>query len=148
MKFTVKTLGLFAALSLFAACDSAKPTEEKKAEEVKTEEKAEEKAPEAHEGEKAPEGEEKAPEEAAPAEGGGGADKLGVAECDEYIEKFTACLDKLPEAAQGPAKEGFKSAIDAWKGVPAGPARDALAQGCQTALDAAKTSYASLGCEF
>jgi len=145
-------LGAFAAFALSAvpACDDkkddkkaddkkgdAKKADEKKGEEKKAEEKkAEEKKEEA----KADEG---------GGEGGGGGDKIGIAECDEYIEKYTKCIsDKVPEAARGSMKDAMDATVKAWKEAAAGPAKDGLATACKAALDAAKTATAQMGCEW
>ena len=78
---------------------------------------------------------------------GGSAGKTGVKECDEYIEKMTACLDKMPAASRDAVKQAFDKSVEAWSKME-GAAKDALAQGCKSALDAAKQSYKAMGCEF
>jgi hypothetical protein len=60
----------------------------------------------------------------------------GVAECDEYITKYTACIAKMPAAGKSTAEAGFKIQQDAWKaqaGTPEGKA--ALKVGCKMTLD-------------
>lgn len=77
-------------------------------------------------------------------------DKVGVAECDEYLEKYEKCLkDKVPEAARGSMESAMKQMRDSWKTAAATPeAKAGLATGCKSALDAAKTSMASFGCTW
>ena len=148
MKITSTILGTIAAFALatLPACDDKKEgdkkTEEKKTEtkdgKTKTETKTEEVKTE-----------EKKAEDAKAAEGGGGGDKIGVAECDEYIEKYTKCIEsKVPEAARQQMKDAMAASAKAWKEAAAGPGKDALAAGCKAALDAAKQSTASMGCEW
>jgi hypothetical protein len=151
MKFTsTLVLGLFTAVAFTAipACDDKKEEkkDEKKADAKKDEKKAEEKKEEKKE-------EEKKEEEKADGggEGGGGGDKIGIAECDEYIEKYTKCIEgKMPEAGRGPAKDAMKQLVDGWKQAASagGAAKDALATGCKQALDAAKQATQAMGCEW
>jgi hypothetical protein len=72
-------------------------------------------------------------------EGGGDkgdkADKIGVAECDDYIAKYSACLGKMPAASKPAMEAAFKQMKDAWKTAAAGPGKDGLKTGCKAALD-------------
>ena len=145
MKFSSTViLGVFAAftLSTLPACDDKK--DDKKAEDKKDAKDAKAKAEEKKAEEKK--------EEPAAAEGGGGGgggDKIGIAECDEYIEKYTKCIsDKVPEAARAQMKDAMDQSAKAWKEAAAGPAKDGLATACKAALDAAKQATASMGCEW
>lgn len=78
------------------------------------------------------------------------ADKIGVAECDEYIEKYEICLkSKVPETSRAMMKEAFEKSREAWKTAAASPqGKAALAQGCKTALETAKTTMASFNCAW
>jgi hypothetical protein len=138
-------LGVFTAfaLSTVPACDDKK--DDKKAEdkkdakaktEVKTETKTEVKT------------EVKTAEPtAAEGGGGGGGDKIGVAECDEYIEKYSKCIaDKVPEAARAQMKDAMDLSAKQWKEAAVGPAKDGLSTACKAALDAAKQATSTLGC--
>lgn len=61
---------------------------------------------------------------------------IGVADCDAYIEKYAACIEKMPAAAKGTAEQGFKAQQDAWKAAAATPeGKKALAVGCKATLD-------------
>jgi flagellar basal body-associated protein FliL len=79
-------------------------------------------------------------------------DSVGVAECDDYIKKYEACLTKI--AAKAPQVEGsLKTAFEAQRNgfktaasTPQGKAT--LATACKTALDQAKASTASYACEW
>jgi hypothetical protein len=67
---------------------------------------------------------------------GASGDKIGVAECDDYITKWKACLDKMPAAAKPAQETAFKQMKDSWKAAAATPAgKDSLKTGCKTALD-------------
>ena len=78
------------------------------------------------------------------------ADKIGVAECDQYIEKYEACLfSKVPEAQRAMYKPTLDQMKKSWKDAAANPqTKAALATGCKTALDTAKTSMSSFGCKW
>jgi hypothetical protein len=169
MKLTsTLVLSVFTAVSLMGvpACDDKKDEKKddkkdaKKKDEKKEEEKKEDLKEEVKEEAKADEGgdapaeeggAEGAPEEAdgEGGEGGGGADKVGIPECDEYIEKYGACIEaKAPEATKAAMQDAFKKTVDTWKQAAAGPGKDALAQGCKAALDAVKKTAAGWGCEM
>jgi hypothetical protein len=77
-------------------------------------------------------------------------DKIGVPECDEYIEKVEACLNsKVPEAQRGVFKSSFETVRKQWKETAANPqAKAGLATGCKQALDIAKQTYSSFSCTW
>jgi hypothetical protein len=73
------------------------------------------------------------PAEAAAPSGG----EIGVAECDEYVTKMRACLEKMPAEAKAATQQGFEQSITAWKQAASNEAAKAgLATGCKSALDA------------
>ena len=76
-------------------------------------------------------------------------DKVGVAECDEYLEKYEACLSKVPEAGRASYQAAFAQVRKSWRDLAANPQTKAsLAQACKMATDQAKTSMKTYGCEF
>jgi hypothetical protein len=77
-------------------------------------------------------------------------DKIGVAECDEFIQKYEACVNsKVPESARSMVKTNLDAMRTAWKKAAETPQGKAgLAQGCKQALDQAKTSMGSYGCSW
>lgn len=69
------------------------------------------------------------------------AGSIGVAECDEYITKYSACIEKMPAATKSTAEQGFKSQVEAWKtsaGTDQGKAM--LKVGCKATLDSLATN--------
>ena len=74
-------------------------------------------------------------------------DKVGVAECDEFIQKYEACVNgKVPETARSMVKANLDSMRTAWKKAAETPQGKAgLAQGCKQALEQAKTTMGSYG---
>ncbi|PYS90689.1 MAG: hypothetical protein DMF64_14235 [Acidobacteria bacterium] len=77
-------------------------------------------------------------------------DKIGVAECDDYLAKYEACVDsKVPEAARAQLKASFETTRKSWQGLAATPQGKAgLAQACKAAHDAVKQQMAAYGCTF
>lgn len=77
-------------------------------------------------------------------------DKIGVAECDEFIQKYEACVNsKVPETARSMVKANLDTMRNAWKKAAETPQGKAgLATGCKQALDQAKTTMGSYGCSW
>ena len=76
------------------------------------------------------------------------ADSVGVPECDNYINKYMACVSgKVPEASRAQLQASLDQMRTAWKQAAATDAGKAsLAQACTAANDAAKRSMAAFGC--
>jgi hypothetical protein len=77
----------------------------------------------------------------------------GVAECDEYIKKYEACLNsigsKAPDAARAAMKQGFDAQRASFKQAASTDAgKAALAGSCKTALDTAKQATQAYGCSW
>ena len=75
-------------------------------------------------------------------------EKIGVAECDEYIAKYEACVPKVPE----PGRAAYKSALDqtraSWKKLAENPTtRASLAAACKQALDTQAAAWKGYGCQ-
>src|SRR5829696_3643308 len=75
-------------------------------------------------------------------------DKIGVAECDDFLAKYETCVNsKVPETSRSMVKANMDSMRAAWKKAAETPQGKAgLAQGCKQALDNAKTTMGSYGC--
>ena len=67
-------------------------------------------------------------------------EKIGVTECDEYIEHYGKCIqDKIPEAARETSLKALEMSVEAWRKAAATPAGQAgLATACKTAQDAVR----------
>jgi hypothetical protein len=78
------------------------------------------------------------------------ADKIGVAECDDYWAKVNACVNsKVPEAARASFKSAMDQSMKAWKQAASTPEGKAgLATACKQALETAKTSFSAYKCEW
>ena len=77
-------------------------------------------------------------------------DKIGVAECDDYVAKYESCLrDKVPAAARAQMENSFKQARDAWKKAAETPqGKASLAAACKQASDAAAAGMKAYGCTW
>jgi hypothetical protein len=76
----------------------------------------------------------------------------GVAECDEYIKKYEACLTKIAKAApqvEAPMKQNFEGQRNSFKTAAANPqAKATLGAKCKEAMETAKTATKAYACEF
>ncbi len=86
---------------------------------------------------------------AAPAAPAGGSE-FGVPECDEYLNKYMACVDsKVPDAARGMMRQQLEASKASWKQAASTPeGRAALASTCKQALEATKQAMAAYGCTW
>ena len=76
--------------------------------------------------------------------------EFGVPECDDYINKYLACVEsKVPDAARAMMREQLEQTRKQWRDAASNAeGRSALAVGCKAATDAAKAAMASYGCTF
>jgi hypothetical protein len=72
----------------------------------------------------------------------------GVAECDDYLARYEACLaDKVPESARAMLRQSLDATRASWNQVLATPGgKDALKTSCITARDATRASLQAYGC--
>lgn len=64
-------------------------------------------------------------------------DKIGVAECDDYVTKYEGCMSKVPAAAKPAMEQAFKAQRDGFKQAASTPeGKAALKTSCKQALDA------------
>ena len=76
--------------------------------------------------------------------------EFGVAECDNFIAKYTACIEaKVPEEAKAAMIESLNQSKTAWQAAAATEEGKAgLAKGCTEAETAAKEAVKAYGCEW
>ncbi len=79
-----------------------------------------------------------------------GDNKVGVASCDEWMEKYTKCIDsKVPEAARAQMKDAMKQTADTWRQTASTPeGKTALENACKQMIESTKQATASFGCEW
>ena len=89
-----------------------------------------------------------APAAATPAAPAATASSIGIAECDDYLNKYQACVEsKVPEAARATLIQSLDQTRAAWRtasGTPAG--KDSLAAACKQMRDSARASMSAYGC--
>lgn len=79
-----------------------------------------------------------------------GGEKIGVAECDDFLAKYESCVkDKVPETAREQFNTSMKTWRDSWHKLAANPqTKGTLAAACKQAADQAKTSMKAYNCTF
>ena len=87
---------------------------------------------------------------ATPASTTAAAGDIGVAECDEFLKKYEACVTgKVPASAQATFKTSMEQWRTSWKQLAANPqTKPTLAAACKSSMDSAKTSLASYNCSW
>ena len=88
------------------------------------------------------------PAAATPAAAAG--DAVGVAECDDYLTKLDDCITtKVPAAARAQYNASLEQTRKSWRDLAANPqTRAGLAAACKQAVETARATYKSFGCEF
>jgi len=75
--------------------------------------------------------------------------RVGVAVCDEYLDKMARCITRISAEAQPPMRNAMDESRKAWQENAKTPeGRAALEATCRQALDAAKSAAAAMGCEW
>lgn len=78
-----------------------------------------------------------------------GSSEFGVAECDDYMKKYLACIDKLAPAAQTQAREALEQSRNSWKQAASTEiGRAGLATACKAASDSAGVALRAQGCAW
>jgi hypothetical protein len=76
----------------------------------------------------------------------------GVAECDEYIQKYEACLTKIAKTApqiEQQMKQAFEAQRTSFKTAAANPQSKAtLSTTCKSAIETAKASTKAYACDW
>ena len=88
------------------------------------------------------------PPPVAPTSSTASAGEVGIAECDDYLNKYEACLNgKVPEAARAALQQSLEATRDAWRQA-AGNAHgaDALRNACVQARESTRSSLQAYGC--
>lgn len=76
------------------------------------------------------------------------ADKVGIKECDDYLDLYQKCVnEKVPKEARDSLASSLTQTRAAWKSSAATPdAKASLAQVCVQARQTAKASMSAYGC--
>jgi hypothetical protein len=89
-----------------------------------------------------------APPATPPAADGDGA--VGVEACDDWVRRYTACIDtKVPPAAREQMRDAVAQTAATWRGVAAtAEGRAAVEAACGRMVAATRQATASFGCEW
>ena len=76
--------------------------------------------------------------------------KIGVADCDDFIAKYEACVNsKVPEAARTQFQSAVKQWRDSWKKLADNPAtKGTLAAACKQAATQQEAALKQYGCTW
>jgi len=77
-------------------------------------------------------------------------DKIGVAECDDFIAKYESCVSgKVPEMARAQYQSAVKQWKESWKKLAENPqTKGTLAAACKQAAEQQAAALKSFGCTF
>ena len=85
----------------------------------------------------------------ASAQARGPEEEIGIADCDEYIRKYEACLETVPAETQVRLRDGLDAQRKQWRTAAKDSfARDGATDQCRSAMASAKQSMSAYGCEF
>ena len=75
---------------------------------------------------------------------------IGIAECDDFLRKYEACVtDHVPAATRAQYQVGMDQWRKTWKSIAAQPAaRPSLVTACQQALASTKAATSTYGCKW
>jgi hypothetical protein len=74
-------------------------------------------------------------------------DKIGVPECDEFIAKYEACTNKVPEIVRAQYKSAVEQWRSSWKKMAADPeTKGKLAAACKQAAEQQAAAWKMYGC--
>ena len=74
-------------------------------------------------------------------------EKIGIPECDEFIAKYEACTNKVPEIARAQYKSVIERWRSEWKKTAADPAtKGTLAAACKQAAEQQAAAWKMYGC--
>jgi len=77
-------------------------------------------------------------------------EKIGIAECDDFLAKYDDCVTKnVPEAQRAQYESSLKQWRDSWRQLAKNDmTKGTLAAACKQALESAKSSMKSYNCTF
>jgi hypothetical protein len=77
-------------------------------------------------------------------------EKVGVAECDNFIAAYESCVSsKVPESARGPLRAAANRWRTDWKRMADNPqTRAALVEACHRQMETARTQLKPYNCTF
>jgi hypothetical protein len=75
-------------------------------------------------------------------------EKVGLLECDTYVDRYSRCLTRnVPADQRGPLVQGLEMNIRRWQGMTSSaPGRTDAGNECQRAFDQTKQAMTAYGC--
>ena len=79
-----------------------------------------------------------------------GGEKIGVAECDDFLEKYEACVSgKVPAEARAQFESSIKQWRSSWRQLASNPqTKPTLVQACKSSAEQARASMSAYNCNF
>lgn len=76
--------------------------------------------------------------------------EFGVAECDNYMKKYMACIDShVPEAARAMVRQSLDQSREQWRRAAATQeGKQGLAAACQQAETTSRAAMQAYGCQW
>lgn len=75
--------------------------------------------------------------------------RIGIDTCDQFLDKYRACLKRLPESIAGPMKDGLEKTEKAWIKDAQKPAnKTKLSEACLKLDESTSTSMRAQGCDW
>jgi hypothetical protein len=76
-------------------------------------------------------------------------EKVGIAACDDFLEKYEACVPKMPAASQQAVKDSIIQMRSAWKTAATDAnSKAALETSCKSTAQSMNQSMSAYGCKF
>jgi len=74
-------------------------------------------------------------------------DKIGIAECDDFLAKYDSCTNKVPEMVRAQYENAGKQMRDQWKKLAENPqTKGSLAAACKQAVEQQAAAWKMYGC--
>ena len=76
-------------------------------------------------------------------------EKVGIAACDDFLERYEACVPRMPPASQPAVKDSIVQMRSAWKAAATdASSKSALETSCKSTAESMNQSMSAYGCKF
>lgn len=73
---------------------------------------------------------------------------MGIVECDNFLTKYTTCVDKLSPEIKTVLQTAMQSTVEGWKQMLKDVPKDVIVKSCQTTHESMKTTMVSYNCSW
>lgn len=73
---------------------------------------------------------------------------MGIVECDNFLTKYTACVNNLSPEIKTVLQTAMQSTVEGWKQMLKDVPKDVIVKSCQTTHESMKTTMASYNCAW